>query len=235
MNKELMMKAAVQFKGVWPNEEDFDRLAVCIKDTPNYESGDISIAHYSCAKEHWEIFCTREQFEVFVESLFYGAPEGATHYLSIGGSHEFLREAHGGFIPHDGGDWVDRVYQLHDTSHLLIPRPATKTEPEAPYMPQVGEECLAYEYSTQQNRESVYIGDDPRGDSSTWKAFSSITTGQPFFSDRYEFRPLKTEREKIRNLALLCGFKLEDQPSGKRDLNQYVYDFANALKGANSI
>ncbi|MGR3982512.1 hypothetical protein [Pseudoalteromonas sp. 1181_04] len=34
---------------------------------------------------------------------------------------------------------------------------------------------------------------------------------------------------KIKALALLHGFKLEEQKTGEMDLNQYVYDFAWAL------
>ena len=120
------------------------------------------------------------------------APEGADRYVevhSLRSSQEYkgfsYKNKLGKYELIDAGTWIDKV-------DVEVMRPT-----EQPYMPQVGEECLAYEYSTQQNRESVYIGDDPRSDSSTWKAFSSITTGQPFFSDRYEFLPLKTEREKF--------------------------------------
>lgn len=35
--------------------------------------------------------------------------------------------------------------------------------------------------------------------------------------------------ERIKEIALANGFKLKEQPSGKMDLNPYVYDFARAL------
>ena len=35
--------------------------------------------------------------------------------------------------------------------------------------------------------------------------------------------------EKIKELALQCGFKLKEQPDGEMDLNDYVYSFAWAL------
>lgn len=35
--------------------------------------------------------------------------------------------------------------------------------------------------------------------------------------------------EQIKELALECGFKLEEQPNGEMDLNPYVYDFAQTL------
>lgn len=38
--------------------------------------------------------------------------------------------------------------------------------------------------------------------------------------------------EKIKELALLNGFKLKEQASGNMDLNAYVYDFANAIEQA---
>lgn len=79
------MKAAVQFKGVWQEEEGGDRLAVCIKDTPRYKSGDISMVHHSCIREYWEILCTREQFESFVAE-FYVTP------AIIGDTPEQLKE-----------------------------------------------------------------------------------------------------------------------------------------------
>ena len=36
-------------------------------------------------------------------------------------------------------------------------------------------------------------------------------------------------KKQIKDLALSNGFKLKEQPSGKMDLNPYVYDFADAL------
>ena len=36
--------------------------------------------------------------------------------------------------------------------------------------------------------------------------------------------------QKIKELALANGFKLNEQASGNMDLNAYVYDFANAIE-----
>ena len=36
--------------------------------------------------------------------------------------------------------------------------------------------------------------------------------------------------QKIKELALVNGFKLKEQASGNMDLNAYVYDFANAIE-----
>lgn len=36
-------------------------------------------------------------------------------------------------------------------------------------------------------------------------------------------------KKQIKDLALSNGFKLKEQPSGKMDLNPYVYHFADAL------
>ena len=36
--------------------------------------------------------------------------------------------------------------------------------------------------------------------------------------------------EKVKELALINGFKLIEQASGNMDLNAYVYDFANAIE-----
>ena len=38
--------------------------------------------------------------------------------------------------------------------------------------------------------------------------------------------------QKIKELALVNGFKLKEQASGNMDLNAYVYDFANAIEQA---
>lgn len=37
------------------------------------------------------------------------------------------------------------------------------------------------------------------------------------------------DKDKVRELALSCGFKLKEQTDGSFDLNQYVFDFADAL------
>jgi hypothetical protein len=36
-------------------------------------------------------------------------------------------------------------------------------------------------------------------------------------------------KEQIKELALASGFKLKEQEDGSLDLNEYVYEFANAL------
>lgn len=36
-------------------------------------------------------------------------------------------------------------------------------------------------------------------------------------------------KEKIKQLALECGFKLKPQPDGSDDLNPYVYEFAEKM------
>lgn len=38
--------------------------------------------------------------------------------------------------------------------------------------------------------------------------------------------------QKIKELALVNGFKLKEQADGSMDLNAYVYDFANAIEQA---
>ena len=38
--------------------------------------------------------------------------------------------------------------------------------------------------------------------------------------------------QKVKELALANGFKLKEQSDGNRDLNAYVYDFANAIEQA---
>jgi hypothetical protein len=40
------------------------------------------------------------------------------------------------------------------------------------------------------------------------------------------------EKERIRQLALSCGFKLKEQADGSQDLNEYVYAFSKAIENA---
>lgn len=37
-------------------------------------------------------------------------------------------------------------------------------------------------------------------------------------------------RDDVKRLALSCGFKLKQQADGSQDLNNYVYEFASALR-----
>lgn len=39
-------------------------------------------------------------------------------------------------------------------------------------------------------------------------------------------------RDKIKALALECGFSLKEQPDGSMDPNPYVYDFSNRAASA---
>jgi hypothetical protein len=239
MNKELMMKAAVEFKGVWPDEEETHLY--------KFRHGSLVSGMFGGTAE---LVCTREQFKSFVESLFEGAPDEATHFQPNSSTKWYK-------ISKNDDDtvvrfWVGKREWGVSMSHKkdkkgdistddLIPRPTKKAEIEAPYMPQVGEEC-EFSYNSKPFRSAKYIGPNHVGSKTylvLWVPANDVEEFGEYDNfkqdDNINFRPLKTERDKIRDLALECGFKLKEQPNGKMDLNQYVYDFANALKGANSI
>ncbi len=210
MNKDLMMKAAVQFKGVWPNDDPdlgmFGYLAICIKEVGEYKRGDISDVGEDCQKDCWKIFCTREQFESFVESLFEGAPEGATHYSPACKINKEVWWKKDGDEMHcicEAGRIYDWTNGYFDETVQLISRPAKKApvigdtpeqlkegvKPEAPYIPKVAEVC------------ELILSDGE------WHEISVIFVGREtivFELDGVErvehknhklFRPLRTERE----------------------------------------
>ena len=37
------------------------------------------------------------------------------------------------------------------------------------------------------------------------------------------------DRDAVREMAIIYGFKLKQQPDGRMDLNEYVYQFAEHL------
>jgi hypothetical protein len=165
MNKELMMKAAIRYKGVWPNENE---------------------THL------------REQFELFVESLFDGAPEGTTHFrpnalsswykISNAENKHYLGKKYG---------WVssESIEKSLVSINDLIPRPSKKTEPEAPYMPKVGEECEVYHGDDW--IKCLYLGIDIYGNHA-YQISKGDYKGEFNADPSIEnFRPLKTEREKF--------------------------------------
>lgn len=173
MNRELMMKAAIQFKGVWPSDEKFEnqknpRDGVILhthKISPEYpdeEVGCISLGGDRASTDFYDIV-TREQFESFVESLFEGAP-------------------------------ADSVPLLWDgVKYIEIPRPA-RAEPEAPYIPQVGEEC-EYLFGS----GDIFIGSVQAfsGDAIWFKKKDGMFKT---FHGKHVFRPLRTEEEIKRDL-----------------------------------
>jgi hypothetical protein len=171
MNKELMMKAVVKFKGVWPSGDETHLYKFS---HGNFETG-IKVGTV-------ELAFIREQFESFVESLFEGAPEGATHVDA-----ERVED----YYKYDGYAYylIGKIHSVRCANFdKLIPRPAKKAEPEAQYMPKVGEEC-----------EINHLGN--------WFKISKTD-----FYDRYAyacgsdfiFRPLRTEEEIKRDRLAGC-------------------------------
>lgn len=146
MNKYLMMKAAVQFKGVWPDGVTFLQVD---------RNGGIrtyrgrALARYESEQKAY-LLCDQDQFESFVESLFNGAPEGATH-VDCENTKRYYR--------YDGRDYhlISYISPVRCANFdKLIPRPAKKVpiigdtpeqlkevvQPKAtPYKPEKGDHC----------------------------------------------------------------------------------------------
>lgn len=194
MNKDLMMRAAIQFKGVWPDQEE----------THLYEFYSLGLVT-GLAGGTAKFVCTRKQFEDFVESLFECAPEGTTHFRpnspaewykisKIEAEMEmYYSNCHNSWvIGSNGADWL---------SKNLIPRPVKKSEPKAPYMPKIGEEC---EFKNDRQDMLVdsrwvrafFVGLSKDGHKiMETEATIEIVWLDESDGDVFIFRPLRTERE----------------------------------------
>lgn len=194
--RELMIKAAVKLKGVWPDPKWGKNLMY---------DGDGEVFYTGSTTRKAEIVCTRAEFEEFVDSLFESAPDGATHVDATRG--EFYK---------NGSPYLkiskefSEMLKINDHfQSTLIPLP--KAEPEK-WMPQVGEECLLL---NEQNY-SIEYGQDLIGRSvvveSLFQSSSSsrsIAMAAVSHNDVgcYCFRqdmlhPLKTEAEKERERVI---------------------------------
>lgn len=163
MNKDLMMEAAVKYKGVWPNDRNPFLAVLTTSLSVGGKKVIISVPESFIFSNTWKELCTREQFEDFV-SEFYVTP------AIIGDTPEQLKEG---------------------------------VQPEAPYMPKVGEVC---EYRNCRNDapvnslwwEAFYVGDSIDG-----YKIMQCTEGRgckhmdESDGDIYEFRPLRTKAEKL--------------------------------------
>lgn len=213
MNKDLMMKAAIQFKGKWP--VDGDNALVYVSTQDKFHTA----INFSIVTD----VCTREQFESFVESLFDGAPEGAEYYsareVGVFAEAWFKQNVHGkwDFKLTSSGGWHTLSPQSVIGERKLIKRPAKKAPiigdtpeqlkdgvtPKAPYMPKVGEWCLLLD-------DYVLCGNSPlkmkKGDTVIVKAVVDLGYGEvALITDENingsgtiifsGLRPLRTERE----------------------------------------
>ncbi|MGB2063585.1 MAG: hypothetical protein ACPHUL_00420 [Marinomonas gallaica] len=223
MNEELILKAAVKFKGVWPDvREDQDCLIVC------KQHGEIRASMINSSeidedldKERFNLICTRTEYEAFIDSLFEGAPEDAEYYLPAESSYAegwiMLDGDSCKFCESGGSQWFDTI----DTRGVrtLIPRPRKQEVEQVPFdkdgIPPVGTMC-----------EAVWL-ELPDGGAREWKqclvmgAYDDLVwinvheydsdglySGYPLTLQKssVKFRPLKTEAEKERERLedLLC-------------------------------
>lgn len=139
--REIMIKAAVKFGGVWPDERATDILF-------NGEIFDWAIfdGHYSrphfdhlvgfvISASDWLPFCNQKEFEAFMDGLAEKAPEGATHYRPESSSY-IMKD--NGWKKWDGSDWRVFFGGLSDKAiSELIPLPKSKP---AAWVPEVGQD-----------------------------------------------------------------------------------------------
>lgn len=214
MNKDLMMKAAVKYKGVWPDDNSDLIIATPSELVFGKTEKDGSVSYVIKGVDEntflrsWQ-HCTREQFDDFVESLFEGAPEGATHY-GLDGLFYCLDDI-GLYYSRFSSHWEVGINGKEWLPENLIPRPAKKVpiigdtpeqlkdgvKPQAPYIPQIGETCEVKEAGEWTkctflllnicgNNRQQYLIRDEEG--------NAVILYQ---EDLVQFRPLRTDREQF--------------------------------------
>lgn len=231
MNKDLMMKAAIQFNGKWPSDEQFENEKVprdgailhtrkISPDHPDEEVGCISLGGDGANTDFYDII-TKEQFESFVESLFEGAPEGATHYSPEDDENHacFYKDEYKQTCIRGESKWS---LTKHTIFEPVIIRQAKRADPalnlncrcasvDIPYTPKVGEEC---QFSSVGHHSGfmwcIFRGVMSDGgliveyhhntspDRVTCDAFDSLNTA---------FRPLRTERDLFIEAATAAYLK----------------------------
>lgn len=82
--RELLIKVAVNFGGLWPDVTGYRDCLIKSK-----SSGEIKVSilsskdiHKNLNKIDFDFVCTRNEFEAFIDSLFEGAPDDAEYYLA---------------------------------------------------------------------------------------------------------------------------------------------------------
>ena len=134
--KELMLKAAIEFKGVWPYDGvthlvttsqtwdgggEYNGKIYSYTEEGNYcIGGELDGIGLQMNKNSWQILCTKQEYLDFVESLFKGAPDDAEFV----GDECFYKDMKGDgyfFFPFKAQWW-----EINEGTHIspyLIPRP----------------------------------------------------------------------------------------------------------------
>lgn len=201
--RELILKALVKFKGVWPDG------CTLIQVGRNGEirqfrgrSGD----HYE-SEQKAAVLCYKDKFEAVLAELVKDAPEGATHYRKQDGA--YVMSKADSWSKWLGDRWVCYFGGLSGESvSELIPLPskvdaAIEQVVEVDgWAPHVGGE-LKFKYKECETEFKIgsvkFIGDK----------LIIIDTGfeQCYHIESLDFRPLNTEAEKERDslIHILCG------------------------------
>lgn len=196
--RDLMLRFAVENKGEWPEGFRTDNLVLV--------SGEIEATNMA---KHWVDKCdkmewigTKQEYLAFIDSLFDGAPDRATHVDSENASCFYRNDGHAFYS-------CEKPFGVRCAKFdKLIPRPRKQEVEQVEWMPEVGEECEVY--------GGVYGSDDMRWMKSEVMnvkdgevlAESTSHSGTYVFYARGMFRPLKTEVEKEREAFIEAGIKV---------------------------
>lgn len=226
MNKDLILKAAVHFKGVWP--DGYETLIVSTEKNILLGSGtyqnfiddkpyfNIVISYYG----NWEWVCNKQEFEDFVESLFDGAPDDAEYYLHREDSYDFWKSVAGGYLHWNKvtQEWVDQICSLSQVESELIRRPHKQKQEKEEWsgegLPPVGTECeYKYDFFFIERQIGNCIPIAYHG-GKVWIELSIDETQHLIDVEKIDFRPLKTEAEKELDQLTLDGINTVEYYSG---------------------
>lgn len=128
--RDLMLEMTILSQGEWRSDKCHPRFFV-----------------NTCVDKAWldlgfpnghKFICTKQEFEDFVESLFYGAPDDAEYYLRREDSYDFWKSVAGGYLHWNKATqgWHNQVCSLSQVESELISRPRKQN-----WTPKAGEPC----------------------------------------------------------------------------------------------
>ncbi len=213
MNKnEMIMKAAVKFKGKWP--EGYSALIVSTENNSCWGEGmyqDFTgLSTVMADSDAWQWVCTKSEFEELMQNLVDKAPEGATHYSQEDeNNHQSWWKLVGAemYCICERGNIYTWERGYFNKSFQLIPLPKCELEK---WMPEVGQECeCKFFHADQQSWVKCYIVGKTKN--LEWLVYHTHHNDGLNFANiengSIEFRPLRTEAEIEREslIAMACA------------------------------
>lgn len=241
---ELITKAAIHFKGKWP--DGYEALIVSTKSNDcwgegtyqDFTSGKESLMAIMNGSNFWLWVCSRVEFEGYIKILSDNAPKVATHYLPNNAFY-YIKENHGYTLVNEYG--IQYHAQLDESAFTsLIPLPVP--EP-TPWTPEVGHSCQVLWYNDW--HDTFIVGKDSDGDFVYETSDFSEIGSFEIADNTTEFRPIPSENEvdlvvddeecpyyKVRGLGdqlhnIVC--ELQDEPIAD-ELENIVHKLWNIMK-----